>query len=187
MSWHTPPTGKAADFVMRLGAMLPRIETERLVLRAPKITDWPTLEPIWTTDRGAFIGGPMNSEDAWLDFNQCLSSWLIRGTGALTITAKGNDTPLGLVMIAAEHGDPKQELGWLLTEAAEGKGYATEAARALRDWGFDVLGQGTFVSYVHKDNAPSIRVAKRLGATPRSEKHPLFSECIVFGHDGTAQ
>ena len=45
-------------------------------------------------------------------------------------------------------------------------GYATEAARALRDWAFGTGRFATLVSYVHPDNAASARVAERLGGVP---------------------
>ena len=47
-AWTVPPTGVAADAVARMSAAIPVITTKRLVLRAPQIADWPTLEPIWT-------------------------------------------------------------------------------------------------------------------------------------------
>ena len=184
-AWLTPPAGAAADLVARLNALLPRLETDRLILRAAQITDWPVLEPIWTTERAAHIGGPMNGEDAWLDFNQCVASWLLRGTGPLVMTAKDDDTPLGLVLIAPEYGDPSPELGWLLTAEAEGHGYATEAASALRDWGFDWLGRGAFASFIAADNARSINVAERLGAVAAGP-HPADASCLIYTYGGRA-
>ena len=59
---------------------------------------------------------------------------------------------------------PETELGWQLFQGHEGKGYATEAAAALRDWGFANLGVASLVSYVDPGNLASARVAERLGA-----------------------
>jgi len=190
-AYLVPPTGSCAARVQRLNALLPRIETDRLILRPCLITDWPVLRPIWTSqERSVYIGGPMNEEDAWLDFNQCIASWLLRGTGPLTITLKGgtnensNNTPLGIVLIGVEYEDPEPELGWLLTEEAEGRGYATEAATALRDWGFAQLGRGAFVSYIASGNAASIRVAERLGASRDPVPLPQDPNCAVYRYDG---
>ncbi len=177
--WETPPK---ANHIARA---LPVIKTERLILRAPRLEDWPTLEPIFTTDRATHIGGPMSAEDAWLDFNQLVAGWILRGHGALTITRHGDDTPLGLVLLGHEFGDPQAELGWLLTEAAEGHGYASEAALALRDWGFDLLGRDGFVSYIADGNAASHKVATRLGAA-RIGHHPLDSDVAIYGYGGAA-
>ena len=181
-AWMAPRTGPAADIVMAIAKALPVLETERLVLRAPRVEDWPVLEPIWTEDRAKYIGGPYDGEDAWLDFNGAVASWLLRGTGALTIALKDDDSPIGLVVLGAEHGDPEDELGWLLIESAEGKGYATEAATAMRDWALQTLGGGNFVSYVHDDNAASHNVARKIGATPDPKGHPLYDNCTVYRH-----
>ena len=181
-AWTVPPTGVAADAVARMSAAIPVITTKRLVLRAPQIADWPTLEPIWATERGRFIGGPMNSEDAWLDFNQCVSSWLLRGIGWLTVTLRETQQVLGLVGVGQEHGDPEAEIGWLLTAEAEGHGYAFEAAHALLPLAIDTIGAGKLVSYIHRDNAASIRLAEKLGAICDPHPHPLFEDGLVYRH-----
>ena len=67
--------------------------------------------------------------------------------------------------VGINHGPlfPEQELGWLLYDGHEGHGYATEAARALRDWAFATLKLSTLVSYMAPDNLASQAVARRLG------------------------
>lgn len=175
--WIKSPDKGAAQ-IAALAAAIPQIETARLILRAPRISDWSMLEPIWTTDRAAHIGGPFDPEDAWLDFNQIVAGWLLRGHGGLTVCDKSDGTVLGLVVLGHEYGDPAPELGWLLTAAAEGKGYATEAAAALRDLGRSLYGEG-FVSYIAVENAASVRVAERLGAV-RSGTHPAEAEVAIY-------
>ena len=175
----TPPEGTARARRDALAAALPVLETDRLILRAPRLEDWPALAPIWTTDRASHIGGPMSAEEAWLDFTQIVAGWLLRGHGGLTITARADGKVLGLVLLGFEWGDPEAELGWLLTEAAEGHGYATEAARALRDWGQDLLGPDGFVSYISTGHDASAAVARRLGAT-LSGTHPASDEVEVY-------
>lgn len=60
--------------------------------------------------------------------------------------------------------------GWRETEVAYGlardcwgRGFAAEAARACRDFGFDALGARRVVSFVDPANGPSRRVAERNG------------------------
>src|SRR5581483_2246466 len=57
--------------------------------------------------------------------------------------------------------DAETELGWAILSSHWGRGYATEAARAARDW----LGSDRLISLIAPDNARSIRVAEKLGAT----------------------
>jgi RimJ/RimL family protein N-acetyltransferase len=61
------------------------------------------------------------------------------------------------------------ELGWALARAAWGHGYATEAARAMRDYAFSELGLARLISLIHPQNARSLRLAERLGAIPDRE------------------
>jgi RimJ/RimL family protein N-acetyltransferase len=58
--------------------------------------------------------------------------------------------------------DAQPELGWHLAPQHRGRGYATEAARAVRAW-FDA---DRLVSLIAPENTPSQRVAARLGARP---------------------
>ena len=46
-----------------------------------------------------------------------------------------------------------------------GRGYATEAARRVREFAYAQLGWRTLVSFIAPENVPSQRVAQRLGAT----------------------
>ena len=54
-------------------------------------------------------------------------------------------------------------LFWAISPAAQGQGYATEAAAALADWAFDGLLLGRLVATTQHDNAASIAVMRRLG------------------------
>ncbi|HEX4933003.1 MAG TPA: GNAT family N-acetyltransferase, partial [Gemmatimonadaceae bacterium] len=46
------------------------------------------------------------------------------------------------------------------------RGYATEAARATRDWIFAQLGASRAISLIRPENDPSRRVAERIGLAP---------------------
>lgn len=178
----TPPTGAARELSDRVSAVIPRLETARLILRAPRLTDWPVLEHIWTTDRGIHIGGPMAPEEAWLDFNQLIAGWVLRGHGALTVTDKAG-TVLGMVLLGHEWGDPEPELGWLLTADAEGHGYAEEAAMILRDWGRAHV-PGGFVSYIADANTRSLTLAAKLGGKAHPDPHPADASIQIFRFNG---
>jgi len=166
-----------------LAAAVPVLRTERLVLRAPRAEDFPVLEHIWTTDRARFLDGPYNEEDAWLDFAQACAGWLLRGQGYWTVTRTEDGQVLGLIGIGQETVDPEMEFGWLLTEAAEGHGYASEATAAVHAYAFETLGFETLVSYVHRDNTRSAAIARRLGAVEDPDALPEGAEeDIVFRH-----
>lgn len=50
------------------------------------------------------------------------------------------------------------EIGWRLAFARRGAGYATEGARAVRDFAFGELGLDEIVSFTVPDNVRSGRV-----------------------------
>ena len=62
---------------------------------------------------------------------------------------------------------PCVEIGWRLQRAHWGQGYATEAAGAWLDYGFDVLGLAEIVAFTDRDNHRSLAVMRRLGMSPR--------------------
>ena len=58
---------------------------------------------------------------------------------------------------------PCVEIGWRMTPTAWGNGYATEAATACLNWGFDELGLSEIVSFTFEGNVRSRKVMERLG------------------------
>ncbi len=82
---------------------------------------------------------------------------------------------------------PVVEVGWRLRRDAWGHGYATEAARASIEFGFETLGLPQVVSFTVVGNLRSQAVMKRLGMTlltpydhPVPGHEPLPSVCYVL-------
>ena len=61
------------------------------------------------------------------------------------------------------------EIGYHVRRSLQGRGYATEAALAVRDFARDVLGLHRLVAIIDPGNAPSRRVAQRIGLTFEQE------------------
>lgn len=57
------------------------------------------------------------------------------------------------------------EIGWRLARSAWGQGYATEAAHAVLEYGFDVLGLPEILAVTTSTNRRSQAVMRRLGMT----------------------
>lgn len=140
--------GQAVALTTALAALVPVIETERLRLRAPMLTDDPAYEAVFVSQRSVHMGGSFTAQAAFMDFCQAVAGWMLRGAGVWTITTRSGDAPLG----------------WGLTEGAEGFGYATEAAMAILPRAFGYFGSGGVVSYIDAANHRSARIATRLGA-----------------------
>ena len=171
-SRHEEPTpGPAADIAHALAENVPVIRTSRLILRAVRLEDFSGYASILCTTHGRFVGGPLSREDAWSDFAALSAGWLLHGHGGWAVADTATGDLLGFVLLGLEPGDVEIELGYLFLEDVEGRGFATEAAAAARDWAFNALGLLTIVSYIASKNARSIALARRLGAaedTPRN-------------------
>jgi RimJ/RimL family protein N-acetyltransferase len=166
--WTSPLTPGMATQATALCATIPALRTERLTLRAPRLDDFAAYAAIVCTDRGVHIGGPFTKEEAWDDFCRMTVNWLLRGHGNWIMETRAGER-VGFVSIGFEPGDAEPELGWFLTVDAEGHGYATEAAIAVRNHAFSVLGMERLVSYIDPQNPASRRVAERLGARLEGE------------------
>lgn len=143
-------------------AQNPTLQTRRLVLRLPVITDFPAYRDFVTSPRAQWMGGPHDADKAWDWFCNDVAQWSLLGLGGLTVTLKGK--PIGQVAVCHCPNFPEPELGWFLFDAThEGQGYASEAAAALRDWALGPRGLPSVVSYVDPANLASQRLAERLG------------------------
>lgn len=163
-------------------SIAPIIKTHRLLLREPTLTDWPSFADLMTSDRARHMGGPYAIEHAWGDFCHGIALWRLFGVGNLSIELRETGQCIGRIEINQGPRYPEPELGWQLQLAAEGKGYAFEAAVALRDWAFWEAKLETLVSYIGPENARSIRLAERLGATPDAQARPQDPGDLVYRH-----
>lgn len=175
--------GKAALLARRIADEVPVLRTARLVLRAPRITDFPAFLDIVGGPRGAHVGGPMSRDDAWFDFAGMSSCWMLHGHGGWTVTDKRDDSVLGFTILGLEPGDREPELGFLLTEIAEGHGYAFEAATEARKFALATLRLPSLVSYVAPGNARSIALAEKLGAVrDEAAEAEIDDDILVYRH-----
>ncbi len=143
----------------------PTLTTARLILRRPRLSDLPACAAFWASDRSRLMGGPWTAAETARELDDLLAQWHKHGFSLFTVTLKGSDDAIGLIGPFFPDTHPEPELGWSLWDAAlEGRGLATEAAIAARDWFFATSGHQTAVSYTHPDNAASHRLCESLGA-----------------------
>lgn len=165
-----------------------RIETDRLILRAPRMEDFEACAAFLADERSKTLGaGNMNRLEAWKVFSRIAGIWFLRGYGVFVVEDKSSGKPLGSIGPWYPITWPEKEIGWTIwTADAEGKGIAFEAAQAARDFAFNTLGWETAVSYIDADNTRSIALAERLGATldPQAVGPEIDGEdpCLVYRH-----
>jgi len=116
------------------------------------------------------IGGKtFTEEESWTRLLRYVGHWALLGFGYWVIEEKATGSFAGEIGFA----DYKRklepslkdvpEIGWVLATQAQGRGYATEAARAVIAWGDAHLGSSRTACIVHPENLPSIRVAEKCG------------------------
>lgn len=162
----------------------PTLHTARLTLRPIVMADYPAFAAFMASPRSAHMGGPYNWKNTWGIFCHDAGQWALFGHGGLMIDITATGQTVGSICIS--HGPlfPEPEIGWFLYEGFEGQGYATEAAIALRDWGFGVRKLPTLVSYIDPPNRASARVAERLGGVldPDAPRQPGDETDLVYRH-----
>jgi len=172
------------------------IETDRLLLRKPRLDDAPVFaEMLRDAEVMQFIGG-VTDEPAADILERWHARWSANGVGPFVLVRRKDERVLGRAGLVvwdtsvwrnctrAEAGEHAQdELGWALLREHWGRGYASEGALAVREWAWREAGVGHLVSLIHPDNAPSRRVAERLGCV-RGERVTLEEgvACDVWVH-----
>lgn len=141
---------------------IPTLETPRLTLRAHRLGDFDAYAQTLASDRARHMVEDPSRGQAWASFVNDVASWSLHPFGVWAVDLK-DGTHVGQVGINQPEYFPEPELGWILHDGHEGRGYATEAARAACYWATGKV--RSLVSYITPTNAGSIAVALRLGAS----------------------
>lgn len=146
--------------------MIPELDTERLKLRGLQASDLDGYAAMYAdAEVMRFLedGQPQPRSAAWRSMAVHLGHWTLRGFGQWALVEHATGEFVGRAGLYAPEGWPGVEVGWVLARPHWGRGLATEAARAARDYAFEALGAERVISVIAPGNDRSIRVAERLG------------------------
>ena len=145
------------------------LETPRLLIRRLRLSDEQAMHNVFGDPLVMRYSdqGPMSPDwiRNWLE--RCLEDYERDpeiGPWALDVKKPGATIGYcGLFSYPDVGGEPEVEIGYRLARSAWGKGYATEAVTAVRDYAFDTLRLSRVIAMIDPRNAASIRVATKAG------------------------
>lgn len=151
--------------------LAPVIETSRLRLRPHVVSDFDACFAMWSDPIVTrYIGArPQTSEEVWARVMRYAGMWSLIGMGFWVIEERGSGEFLGEVGVMDARRDmsppfvDEPEVGWSLRPAVQGRGFASEAVAAAIAWAETILDPPKLVCIISPDNAPSLRLARKLG------------------------
>lgn len=159
---------RAATF---MGAQ-PRLEftTEAgrpAALRAPTGTDIDVIYRYWQDaeiQRWTSVPVPYRREHAVGFLDYAAQMWG-RGDGIISIVVDADDALVGLMDLRLKSEPGVADVGFATAAPARGRGYTTAALRTACRFGFDALAVERIIWQAYVGNAPSRRVAEKVGFT----------------------
>lgn len=156
-----------------------QIKTERLLLR-----------PLGTKDLEAFyayasdventrymIYFPHRDREQTREFLTAVEAeWEKESPSFYEFSILADGVQIGTASVYPEGGEGCGELAWMLHKAYWHRGYATEAAEAVRDFAFASLGLKKLYAHCDSRNLASARVMERLGMVRECEQERVYSD-----------
>ena len=142
------------------------IETERLFLREMDLSDFDALYAV-LADRGIMQHYPYAFDEErvldWIERN--MRRYRENGYGLWAVCLKETGEMIGDCGLTLQNidGEMMPEIGYHIRRDMQRRGYAKEAAKAVRDWAFRNTDHSALYSYCRYTNEPSYRTAESIG------------------------
>ena len=142
------------------------IETERLRLRPLSADDADEIHRLWAEPgvrRYLWDDEVIPPERARAVVEESVAAFESRGLGLWAVRSRGGEELIGFCGFWFFHDPPRLELLYGIAPALWNRGLATEAARAMLDYGFGQLSFERIEASTDAANAASVRVMERIG------------------------
>lgn len=161
-----------------------KLETNRLLLRTFQNEDWKALHRYYSDESCMkyTIGRTLTEGETWRTMSSMIGHWQLRGYGPYAVEEKASGNVVGVVGLWYPNDWPEPEIKWGLAPQVWGKGFASEAARAVKDMAFDALENCKLISLIIAENQNSIKVAMAVGATLEKEITFREKQCLIYRH-----
>jgi RimJ/RimL family protein N-acetyltransferase len=152
---------------MRVDTHFQPLVTARLTLRRSRPEDAPTIAAYRADPEvNQYQGWERTDEDGIREQIEEMAGRAPGEPGWIQLTVEERDTGtlIGDVGLSPAEGEPGVvKIGYTLAPPYQGRGYATEAVRALIAYAFDTLGAEVIQAYALARNVPSVRLMQRVG------------------------
>lgn len=138
----------AVDDAVEMVGVLGGVELYQFIGGEP-----PTLRQLRARYEQLVAGGPDDGSEQW--FN-----WIVRQAS--------DGRAVGTVQATVFDEGRRADIAWVIGLAWQGRGYATEATKAMVEW-LRSRGTTSFTAHIHPDHGASSKVAERVGLQPIDE------------------
>ena len=159
------------------------LETERLLMPPLSADHTAALAEVYADPEVArYIGGAaLDAEGSAAQVARFEAVWREYGFGQSALVDRASGALLGRAGLHPWPQWDEVELGYVLARHAQGRGLATEAARAWLDVASETLALDRLTAVIHPDNAPSRALATRLGfRVHREDVTPAGVPVLVY-------
>ena len=154
------------------------LETKRLQIRLLKQSD--------IDDMFEYVGDPdvMKYEnDQYMNYDKLkqLIDYMIEHKSMFVVLEKRKSKVIGQIYLGLTNPTFNNEysLGYIFNPLYQGKGYCTEASKAIVDYGFEILKANRIKAACNPVNIPSWRVMEKIGM----KKEGFFEKKVHFRDD----
>jgi len=160
------------------------LETKRLILRSFRLDDWKDIHEYYsdpectkyTTRR------PLTENESWQKLAALAGHWQLRKYGSYALEEKDLKRVIGIAGLDYPNDWPEPEIQWALARKFWSKGYAKEAANAVKEMAKKYLPDLSLISLIHPENQNSINLAKSLGANFEREYYFRDDNWNIYRH-----
>ena len=148
--------------------------TERLFLRKFRESDFTAIHDYYSDEECTRYTTfrPLQEFESWQKLAALLGHWQLRHYGSYALEERTSGKVIGLAGLDYPYDWPEPEIQWGLARAWWGKGFASEAVRAIKRMTALYLPELPLISLIHPNNINSSNLAKATGAV--FEKEILF-------------
>ena len=161
-----------------------KIETKRLSLRQFINEDWREIHGYFSDIEATkfTFGRSLTEGDSWRAMASMIGHWQLRGYGPYAMEDKESKKIIGIAGFWYPNDWPELEIKWALIRQYWGKGYASEAARAIQETAVKHIPEIPLISFIHSENIASIKLALTVNAIFEKEVEFRGGNWYIYRH-----